>query len=339
LALPLRRCPNLSGLGLEVFRSTASGRRSENRAPTPSLSSGATPEFDHSRQSLDSRARSPIGRPFRIRTVERWRASACTEMNQRRRTDEDLAPTRRSEPLDAAPIRSRRGRPPKKLHLPRIDGWRSRHEPEGSFRTAPSDDPRPKSEDITAEPPRAEVASHCRPMREPAAPSLSATTRKSMTGRRVPPAKFSNWPSEEVQSSHHHFPFGFDSDEGERNAFTVPVQPPPIVADRQPAASCGTSGDRSSDRKRPSVDESTAFPRVIPSIPSDYPLRTVRNAAEGRLFRTTLSRPHRVVCTPNQTPEGDDRTCPKAVSGVSQQKSKTPSRGSLPFDGVRCADR
>lgn len=33
-----------------------------------------------------------------------------------------------------------------------------------------------------------EVASHCRPTREPAAPSLSETTRRSVTGRRVPPA-------------------------------------------------------------------------------------------------------------------------------------------------------
>lgn len=62
------------------------------------MSSGATPESNHSRQSLDSRARSPIGRPFRVRTVERWRASARIEMAQRRRTDERPAPTRRTEP-------------------------------------------------------------------------------------------------------------------------------------------------------------------------------------------------------------------------------------------------
>jgi len=152
------------------------------------MSSGATPESNHSRQSLDSRARSPIGRPFRVRTVERWRASARIEMAQRRRTDERPAPTRRTEPLDAAPIRPRRGRPPKKLHQPRIDGRRSRHEPEGLYRTAPSEGSRPKPGHIATEPPRAGVASHCRPTREPAAPSLSETTRRSVTGRRVPPA-------------------------------------------------------------------------------------------------------------------------------------------------------
>jgi hypothetical protein len=172
LALPLRRCPGFSGLGLEVFRSTASSEQSEDRSPAPSLSSGATPEFDHSRQSLDSRARSPIGRPFRVRTVERLRAPARNEVARRRRTDEGPVPTRRPEPLAAAPIRSRRGRPPKKLHQPRIDGRRSRHQPEGSYRTAPSEDPRPKPREVAAEPPRVGVASHRRPTREPAAKKL-----------------------------------------------------------------------------------------------------------------------------------------------------------------------
>lgn len=237
------------------------------------------------------------------------------------------------------PFDPRRARPPKRLHSPCTDGWRSRHNPEGSCRTALNDASRPKSSDIAAEPSRTEVASHCRPTREPAASGLSATTRKSMTSHRVPPAKFSIWPPEGGQSSCRYFPFGFYSDEGERNAFTVHDQPPPIVADRQSAASRGTSGDCSSDRKRSGIDELAAFPRTIPSIPPDARMRTVRSASERRLFRTTLSRPHRVVSTPNSTPKGDDRTCPKAVTGVSQQKSKTPSRGSLPFDGIRCADR
>lgn len=47
---------------------------------------------------------------------------------------------------------------------------------------------RPKPGYIATEPPRAGVASHRRRKREPAAPSLSETTRRSVTGRRVPPA-------------------------------------------------------------------------------------------------------------------------------------------------------
>jgi hypothetical protein len=42
-----------------------SGRRSEDRRPAPSLSSGATPEYDHSRQSTDPLVRVRAGQPFR----------------------------------------------------------------------------------------------------------------------------------------------------------------------------------------------------------------------------------------------------------------------------------
>jgi hypothetical protein len=56
-ALPPRRYTGLSVLGLEVFRSLTCGRCSEDRRPAPPVSSGATPEYDRSRQSTDSSVR------------------------------------------------------------------------------------------------------------------------------------------------------------------------------------------------------------------------------------------------------------------------------------------
>lgn len=284
------------------------------------MSSGATPESNHSRQSLDSCARSPIGRPFRVRTVEIWRASARIEMAQRRRTDERPVPTQRTEPLDTAPIRSRRGRPPKKLHQPRIDGQRSRHEPEGLYRTAPSEGlsaeagihryraPSSRSGKPPSAEERARGAELVRDNTQVRNGTSCATSESSdPTFRRKADRRVTASPSD-------------FSDEGERHALTVPVRSPPIVADRQPAASCETYGDHSSDRKRSGFDEATAFPRVIPSIPPGNPPRTRRHTAESQMFRTILSRPHRVVRMTNPPPESDDRTYPKAVFGVSQQE-------------------
>jgi len=129
-----------------------------------------------------------------------------------------------------------RGRPPKRLHHPR-----RRAEVATPTRRSTSDCPergsRPKPGAIASEPPRAGVASYRRPKREPAAWSLSQTTRRRMTRSRFtcgePPTRLSG----ESQSSHHGFPFGCDSDRGAQHASPYLVDHRPIVTDRGPAAS------------------------------------------------------------------------------------------------------
>jgi hypothetical protein len=81
LAHPLRRCAGLSVLGLEVFRSPSLSTRSENRMPSPSLSSGATPEYDHSRQSIDPRVRPRVAPTLSGLHVARWRTAAHIELS------------------------------------------------------------------------------------------------------------------------------------------------------------------------------------------------------------------------------------------------------------------
>lgn len=129
-----------------------------------------------------------------------------------------------------------RGRPPKRLHQPR-----RRAEVTTPTRRSAPDRPerrsRPKPGDIATEPPRAVVASHRRPMREPAGWSLSQTTRWRMTRCRFtcgePPTRLSG----ESQSSHHGFPFGCDSVQGAQHASPYLVDHRSIVTDRGPAAS------------------------------------------------------------------------------------------------------
>lgn len=118
LALPLRRCAGLSVLGLEVFRSLTSGRWSEDPLPAPSLSSGATTEYDHSRQSIDPRVRRP-----RRPTLSGWpfeRGAPLPASNRvHHRCTADGRPDHEWPGFDTAPFRFRRGRPPKRLHRPR----------------------------------------------------------------------------------------------------------------------------------------------------------------------------------------------------------------------------
>lgn len=172
LALPLRRCAGLSVLGLEVFRSPSSSSRSENRLPSPSLSSGATPEYDHSRQSIDPRVRPRVAPTLSGPYVARWRTAARIELSigGAPSTDDPIRRPNHSMQCPTVPW----GRSPKRLHHPKNGGPRSRHEPEGPCRTAPSDHSRPKPEAFATEPPRVGVASHRRPLREPAGVELAA---------------------------------------------------------------------------------------------------------------------------------------------------------------------
>lgn len=172
LALPLRRCAGLSVLGLEVFRSPSLSTRSENRLPSPSLSSGATPEYDRSRQSIDPRVRPRVAPTLSGLYVARWRTAAHIELSigGAPSTDDPIRRPNHSMQHPTVPW----GRSPKRLHHPRNGGPRSRHEPEGPCRTAPSDHSRPKPEAFATEPPRVGVASHRRPLREPAGVELAA---------------------------------------------------------------------------------------------------------------------------------------------------------------------
>jgi hypothetical protein len=130
---------------------------------------------------------SPVGRPFRTRTDTRLRTAGCVELvttskpaatlpfegkpaahrTSRRglARPEDRAGHTPDEPAWTGPIpldrrpssqhpTHPRGRPPKRLHRPRIGGPRSRNEPEGSHRTAPSARSRPKPRVGAAELPR-----------------------------------------------------------------------------------------------------------------------------------------------------------------------------------------
>jgi hypothetical protein len=122
--------PIFSVLDLEVFRWSAPGRQSEDHLPAPPVPSGATPEYDHSRQSIDSAARpgaptSPFGRE---RT--HGRAAACIELGHRRRANGTrLRP--RGPKLSLQHPTTRGGDLRRDRHRPRTDGRRSRDEPRG----------------------------------------------------------------------------------------------------------------------------------------------------------------------------------------------------------------
>jgi len=160
-ALPPRRCTGLSMLGLEVFRSLTCGRCSEKRRPAPSLSSGATPEYDRSRQSHDSSVRRSRRRDLSaLRHADDPPLPASSHDHHRQAADghpghEDRASTQRlftppgATSEETAPAAGERRR--------------SRREPEGARRTALSCLPRPKPWDIAAERPRTGTASHPRP--------------------------------------------------------------------------------------------------------------------------------------------------------------------------------
>lgn len=143
LALPPRRCTDFAVLGLEVFRWSASSAWSEDHAPSPSLSSGATPEFHHSRQSLDPRVRPP-------------RRPTLSDPHLREVTDGCLLPgsctagkPAMTGALVTGPTRNRKVTS-EKVAPARIAEPRSRCEPEGSRQTAPRRCHQPKPESIAA---------------------------------------------------------------------------------------------------------------------------------------------------------------------------------------------
>jgi hypothetical protein len=118
-----------------------SGRRPESRRPAPSLSSGATAEYDRSRQSTDPLVSPTAGKPFRDRPGKR--ADGClhrarsSPARQRRPT-----PIARIGALEQRP--SSRGGDLRRGCTVRTDGQRSRHEPQGSVSDRP--EPTPSTE-------------------------------------------------------------------------------------------------------------------------------------------------------------------------------------------------
>jgi hypothetical protein len=225
LALPLRRCAGLSVLGLEVFRSPSLSTRSEDRLPAPSLSSGATTEYDHSRQSTD-----PLVRPSRrtdpFGSARRAAADGCPHRALYRRRAVDRRSDPKIEPLDAAPCRSlgaiSEETAPSEERWAEVTARARRFVPDrpeqslsaeaGSvrYRAPSSRDGKPPS---TVEGARGV---------ELAADNTQVHERIVVFTLSEPPTRR----SEESQSSHHCFPSGCDSDGGERYAFAVPGQPP-----------------------------------------------------------------------------------------------------------------
>lgn len=112
-----------------------------------------------------------------------------------------------------------------------------------------------------------------------------------------------------------------------------------IVADRRSAASCETISNRSRDRKRSCTDTTAALPRAAVSDCDRKSISTRRHQqTSGRNEQTCHDH---IVWSERQTihQRATAGSARRRVTGVSQQESKTPSRGSLPFGGIRCADR
>ena len=116
-----------------------SGRRSEDRRPAPSLSSGATPEYDRSRQSTD-----PLARPTRRQALSgharqasgRLPASSSIAAGAPTMTDSDRADrSPRSSAHQAAGATSEEAAPSTD------DGQRSRHGPQGPVSDRPERTP------------------------------------------------------------------------------------------------------------------------------------------------------------------------------------------------------
>jgi hypothetical protein len=129
-----------------------SGRRPESRRPAPSLSSGATAEYDRSRQSTD-----PLVCPTRRQALSgqarqasgRLPASSSIVASAPAKTDSDRADrSPRSSAHRAAGATSEEAAP----SGPMDRGHDADHK--GPCRTAPSERPRPKPRAIATEPPR-----------------------------------------------------------------------------------------------------------------------------------------------------------------------------------------
>jgi hypothetical protein len=184
LALPLRRCAGLSVLGLEVFRSLTSGRWSEDPLPAPSLSSGATTEFDHSRQSID-----PSVHHLRQPTLSGLRPASDRPLpasnRDHHRRAADGHPDHEGRASTQHPTEPRRGRPPKRLHRPRSGGQRYDTHPKARTGPPRADIPDRSRETSLPSPLGSGRQAIHDQMREPAASSLPQTTRGYMTGRRL----------------------------------------------------------------------------------------------------------------------------------------------------------
>lgn len=142
-----------------------------------------------------------------------------------------------------------------------------------------------------------------------------------------------------VLSPRHHFPFGCDSDGGGRHDFAVP----------------GRSPD---NRFRPSDPRQAARPSVtargIASDPAPAPplrfreqLRRSATWCPSRPESADRLRQHRTTCHDHNVwserqalhQRATTGSARRQLAGRSQQEPKTPSRGSMPFDEIRCADR
>jgi hypothetical protein len=158
-----------------------SGRRPESRRPAPSLSSGATAEYDRSRQSTD-----PLACPARRQALSgqarqasgRLPASSSIVAGAPAMTDSDRADrSPRSSTHRAAGATSEEAAP----SGPMDRGHDTNRK--GPYRTAPSERPRPKPGAIATEPPRAGVASHRRPCRIPQLPAPKSHIREARHAR------------------------------------------------------------------------------------------------------------------------------------------------------------
>jgi hypothetical protein len=149
-----------------------------------------------------------------------------------------------------------------------------------------------------------------------------------------PPTRLSG----ESQSSHHGFPFGCDSDQGAQHASpysSTTGRSSQIVDPRQAAR---PSVAARADRKRSGADGATAFPRAAASDAARSPSRPKAQQRDRVHEQPAMT----TSCGRRDKPTHQRATTGSALrrmTGVSQQESKTPSRGSLPFGGVRCADR
>lgn len=152
--------------------------RSENRTPVPSMSSGATAEYDRSRQSTDSIVRPRVGRAFRLCTARGGGPLPAP----RSRPPANRWPRARSHDRDrlgAAPDPPQ-GRPPKRLHHPGTAGRGRDTDPKVVSDRPEQTRPTEAGDASLPSPLATEMASHRRHPRESAVSCLSQTTRRFM---------------------------------------------------------------------------------------------------------------------------------------------------------------
>ena len=109
-----------------------------------------------------------------------------------------------------------------------------------------------------------------------------------------------------------------------------------VVTDHRSAASREAMGNHTRDRKRSGTSGALRFrerSRRATDLRHGPKAQTDTGSNEQPVMTTMCGR------MTNPPPEGNNQIRPKAKTGCSQQESKTPSRGSVPFDEIRCADR